>query len=511
MGVRPLVLLVLAGACRWFPDGLVGPDTGAGSALPTEEPASILDGTCVAPADAVPNPLERTGRVQINEGSELDEFVMDILEVEVDFELRTAWAAGQGGIVTFDLTEADPVYTTRWWAELDDGLDNPRVERFHHLERMDGTTLVATHRNEGFFIVQHPPEDPTAPLHEVGRHLGENYNGVVTSDGEAWFSKLDGTIERWNLEDRANPELVATLDGFGHPWDLRIDAHKLYVVDNDYGLVIVDDANDRDRPMKIVGSVPTGGSPQDVAVEEGYAFVANGAAGVTIVDIRVPEAPVVVATFDVGSSVVSVDYTEALLWAVAHEQVFVLDVSDPEHPLPLGSYPTPEWGLSVDAEGTEGVVGDWGNVEVFSIDRDARAPDVYHSPGEVQFYDGGGSIPLTLQNQGAGTLELRGGSVGDSRVDARATTTSLAPGESATIEVSFADDGAPLDTTLCLVTNDGDEPLVELPVARGVRGNGEMVVGEQAWDFALQDLDGVWHSLTDEVNHTVFLIFFATW
>lgn len=509
-----MLSILLLVACRFSPPGTSGTIDSASPEDTGETQGglvSLLDGRCEPAADAVPSPLTRTGWVQINEGDELDEFVMDILEVEVDFERQAAWAAGQGGVVTFELTDADPVYRTRWWAEDDSGLAEDRIERFHHIEPLDRQSLLATHRNEGFFVAQRADNDPFSPLHEVARVEGSDYNGVTTSDGEAWFTRLDGTIERWDLSEPSNPQLVATLGGFGHPWEAWIDAHKLYVGDNDLGLVIVDNANDPSLPMEIVGVIDTGGSPQDVEVESGIAYVANGAAGVWIGDVSDPRAPVELARFDVGSSVVSVSYSESLLWAVAHEQVFVLDVSDPARPVPLGAYPTPEWGLSVDAEGSRAVVGDWGNVEVFDLSLDQRAPELYVSPGEVQFWDGAGTVEVTLQNQGSAELRIEGGSVGDPRVEVLADRTVIAPGESITVEVRLHDDGADLDTSWCLITNDGDETPLEIPIARGVRGNGEMVVGDPAHDFALQDLDGAWHSLSDAVNNTVFLIFFATW
>lgn len=511
-----MTLLVLAAACRYAsPEEATSPDLDPG--LDTGETpeddglTSLLDGRCEPSSDASPSPLTRTGWLQINEGDELDEFVMDILEVEADFERQVAWAAGQGGVVTFDISGSDPVYRTRWWAEDDSGLAEDRIERFHHIEILNRQTLLATHRNEGFFVAQWPEDDPLGPMHEVARVEGADYNGVTASDGEAWFTRLDGTIERWNLDDPSDPRLVETLDGFGHPWEVWIDAHKLYVGDNDLGLVIVDHANDSSLPMEIVGTIETGGSPQDVEVESGIAYVANGAAGIWIGDVSDPRSPVELARFDVGSSVVSVSYSERLLWAIAHEQVMVFDVADPAHPVPLGAYPTPEWGLSVDAEGSRAVVGDWGNLEVFEVDPTVHSPELYLSPGEVQFWEGAGSVAVTIQNQGSADLRLEGGSVDDPRIDVVGDRTVVSPGESITVEVQFTDDGADLDTSWCLITNDGDESPLEIPIGRGVRGNGEMVVGQTAWDFALQDLDGNWHSLSDAVNNTVFLIFFATW
>ena len=71
-------------------------------------------------------------------------------------------------------------------------------------------------------------------------------------------------------------------------------------------------------------------------------------------------------------------------------------------------------------------------------------------------------------------------------------------------------EGGPLQTTLCLASNDPDESQAEVEVHTGGGGViGE--VGRPAPDFVLTDLDGESHRLSEHLGHPVVLVYFATW
>ena len=74
----------------------------------------------------------------------------------------------------------------------------------------------------------------------------------------------------------------------------------------------------------------------------------------------------------------------------------------------------------------------------------------------------------------------------------------------------YENDGAPLDATLCLATNDPDEPVQQFPVASASSDPNSMV-GEPAPDFTLNDLDGVSHTLSGHLGKPIVLCYFATW
>ena len=70
--------------------------------------------------------------------------------------------------------------------------------------------------------------------------------------------------------------------------------------------------------------------------------------------------------------------------------------------------------------------------------------------------------------------------------------------------------GAPVDSALCVATNDPDAPLVEVALA-GASEGAALSVGDEAPDFALPDLDGRWRRLSERRGRPVLLTFFASW
>jgi hypothetical protein len=157
-------------------------------------------------------------------------------------------------------------------------------------------------------------------------------------------------------------------------------------------------------------------------------------------------------------------------------------------------------------------VGDWGSLETYTVDQHARAPDLYLTPDDAYLLGGSEELEVTVSNEGGAPLELRGGRLDDPRFEVTADTTTVEPGASTTLRVRFTDDGAPVDTSLCLVTNDGDEGAVSIPLRSSSDLEGEQALGQDAIDFELPlaDGSGTWR-LSDYRDDAVFLVFFATW
>ena len=85
----------------------------------------------------------------------------------------------------------------------------------------------------------------------------------------------------------------------------------------------------------------------------------------------------------------------------------------------------------------------------------------------------------------------------------------VAPGEAARIRVVY-EGGGPLDEELCFATNDPTFEVISVALHTGERGQNE-AIGEAAPDFALRDLDGSTHRLSEQLGHPVVLAYFATW
>ena len=84
----------------------------------------------------------------------------------------------------------------------------------------------------------------------------------------------------------------------GHPNSVDVDESYAYVASGPAGLFVVD-VTDPTRPV-IVGSVDTPGNANDVLVRGAYAYVADGQGGLATVDVSSPSSPFLVSSLAQG-------------------------------------------------------------------------------------------------------------------------------------------------------------------------------------------------------------------
>ena len=134
-------------------------------------------------------------------------------------------------------------------------------------------------------------------------------------------------------------------------------------------LVIVDISNP--AVPQAVGAVVLPGVVQGVAVAEGYAYVAAGAAGLRAVNVVTPTAPVEVGFLDTAGHAMGVAVSGEYAFVADHwAGLRVIDVSTPSAPVEVGFHDSPE------VETAVGVSVDGGFAYVADIDRGLRVIDV---------------------------------------------------------------------------------------------------------------------------------------
>ena len=78
------------------------------------------------------------------------------------------------------------------------------------------------------------------------------------------------------------------------------------------------------------------------------------------------------------------------------------------------------------------------------------------------------------------------------------------------VKLDYANDGADLESTLCIASNDPDEPVQQVTLASSSSGS-SVLIGEMAPNFNLPDLDGNYLELARQIGKPVVLSYFATW
>lgn len=125
-----------------------------------------------------------------------------------------------------------------------------------------------------------------------------------------------------------------------------IDSGKAYIADGDAGLRVVD-LSDPDDP-RVIGTMDTPGSALSVVVRSGIAYVADDRSGLEMIDVADPAHMAILGTYGSTGSVRGVavegDY------AYAAESAFglrVIDITDPAHPTLVATADTPGYAYDV--------------------------------------------------------------------------------------------------------------------------------------------------------------------
>ncbi len=473
-------------------------DLDGGSSPPSISwnPAEGL-GACEATDSPAPDPVQRTANLTLARAAGSPRIV-HLLDIEGDPNTGLIYSVGAGGlfVLSSDGSSLEVVTNTN--------LAGIRGS-FDKVEVLNEGIIALSSRNRGLTFV-----DGSTPgeLRQLSTFGIDDAAGMAWNNPYLYVASHVGKVSVLDLSVPESPTLVGEVGDLGNPWEIVAIGQRAYVADNSLGVVVLD-LSDPVNPIAL-RTVETSGGAQDLWLDGDTLFVAAGSAGIESFSLVDPDDPTALSLIDVGSSIVSLTVTEDTLWASDHESLIAIDVSDPATPLPLGGQRTDQWAMHVYASGGYAYVADWGQVSAFSIDLDRRGPDLDVSRRELFIVEGDEEITFSITNRGSEPLQLLGASVDDPRFQVEYEHAELDPGQSGSMRLLFLDDGAMVNASLCLATNDGDEGVFQIPILTNPSGT-SAGLGEQAPDFVLRDIDGQTHQLSEQLGHPVVLVYFATW
>ena len=160
------------------------------------------------------------------------------------------------------------------------------------------------------------------------------------------------------VSDRPSLVIVGSVDTPGKAYDVAVAGSHAYVADGEAGLQVVD-ISDPASP-RIVGSVDTPGEAPAVAVAGTHAYVADGEAGLQVMDISDPALPRIVGSVDTPGSASAVDVVgDHAYVADSGYGLQVVDISNPNAAAIVGSVDTPGTAAGVAVLGSHACVTDW--------------------------------------------------------------------------------------------------------------------------------------------------------
>lgn len=177
--------------------------------------------------------------------------------------------------------------------------------------------------------------------------------GIGTTTPGSKLTVVGGNITQvagGDVSEKGNISLNDSLDVF-------VAGTYAYIADGTAGLSIVDVSNP-DTPVSI-GSYNTSGTAQGVYVSGTYAYIADGTAGLQVIDISTPSAPTLVGTYATNDSTHDVYVSGKYAYlADGAEGLSVIDVSDPTTPVLAGSYNSSGTGLGIYISGNYAYLAD---------------------------------------------------------------------------------------------------------------------------------------------------------
>lgn len=188
------------------------------------------------------------------------------------------------GLQVFDIT--DPFTPVLASSFRDLSIPTSGIER-------KGNYLYISDNVNGINIVN--ISNPLAPISNAS---------VKTASGESWDLCLDdagdylyvatgkGGIEVWSLKDPAMPTRVAStasLLAWNFAWGVSYHDNKIYVADREGGVKILDVS--RPTQPKYIGAYPAATTCRYVRAKEGMLYLANGAGGFEVVNIKTLSLP----------------------------------------------------------------------------------------------------------------------------------------------------------------------------------------------------------------------------
>jgi hypothetical protein len=464
----------------------------------TAEPGDwlTLPNSCTPPSTVALDPMLEIGAVNVQ-----DYVFAELIDVDLDEDASVIWGAGQGGIVSVDVSNPTQPSFLAAASPFD------WFQRAYQIHVGPYPAVYASHRDYG--VAAYDRSNATRP--ELGTIIELPDASGMGSDGDyLYVATHSGTLVTYDVStDPLDPQEGATLTGLGNAWRMTLTSDRIYMADNTLGVVVID--RSAAATPSLVGNVDAAGGAQDLSLSEDATtlYVAVGGAGIEVFSLDDPDIPASIDVLDLHTSVISVDVDGDTLWATTQQDVVAIDISTPGSPFVVNTEETTQWAMSVDAHDGKAYVGDWAFLSSYVVDTAIFAPDLDLSSSQVHMSaDEPDTATITVANLGSAPLNLSGATVSDSSLTVDFDQVVIPAGGTGTMRVRGTGDGA-LDAEVCLASDDPDEPGHTVEISSG--GTGGTALGVEAPEFALTGLDGVEYRLSEQRGHPVVLVYFATW
>ncbi|MEQ9096596.1 MAG: GC-type dockerin domain-anchored protein [Phycisphaerales bacterium] len=275
-----------------------------------------------------------------------------------------------------------------------------------HVEFDGGYAFVASSSRFRNGVIVFDVRDAAQP--EMVASFGSgNTRRFTIRDSKMYVASDTRVLGIYDIEDPLNASGVGGLIGSGDGYAVQLVGDIAIVAAGQAGLETIDISGVAPQAL---GIVDTPGHARDVAVRDGYAYIADGEMGLRVIDIRDPANPQIVSGLDTPGLarrvVLSDDYAfiaDGVEFPDRGGGVQIIDISDPAAPTLAASYEPPQTAVDLRVQGHELFVAfRSGRIDILDI-TDPTSPELtsqystYGSVGALAVRDGLVSIGQSVE------------------------------------------------------------------------------------------------------------------
>lgn len=342
---------------------------------------------------------------------------------------------------------------------------------------------------------------------------GQSYEGVALRNGIGYACRHSDGLELITFDGSGWPAAQSEVTGLVNSWDVDLMGDYAYVADGAGGLAVVDVA-DPVAPLHLA-SMPTSGSATDVVIGGNLAVLCCGSAGIDVFNLDDPTNPLLVGHANTSGLAITASISNSMVYVADWDDVEAFDLTDPSNPLPIGGENTPIRAMGLVARDDIVLVADWSRLRAYRAGPSTKG-DIELNLKSVDF----GNVPVGSYRDTTITIGNTGGSnitvseaveFSDSYSIISATSFVIPPGQTHALAIRFNHlEPGYAGTFLRITSDDSDEATITLPLSAD-DSISTLNLGDIAPNFQLEDMTGVTHSLAQHAGRIVVMAFFANW
>ena len=317
----------------------------------------------------------------------------------------------------------------------------------------------------------------------------------------------DGVL-LYDISNPISPNYISTIEA-ENAWSVTLTDYYMYIADGVNLLVYY--SFDDSSNYSLMSSIELSNAIKDIAVGNGYIFVAIGSDGVVAMS-TIGDEPQIIDTYNTSALANRIEIFDNNKVAVSDwDDVEVLELNSDNSSLDLVGYKnTTRRTMAIATKGNFIYSAEWKSVQVFEYG-EVNGPDIDLNMYELNYpyVDTGESYMMTLEvtNNGNSILEITDAYTTNSEFSYD-TLSDLNPGESQNVNIIYTANAMNASGSYRIYSNDSDENEIVCETNGNINGAN---VGDQAPDFNLPIMyNGTGNfQLSDNLDKVVVLAFFA--